>query len=95
MNSNKCRLHRPMQGTPAIPRWDDVLRDSQFGCTGGSQAADSGASGSHGTGRKEKPDQDNREKPKRAKSHLNHFCLCERKAIKDLQRENGAELFGI
>ena len=46
MNSDKCRLHRPMQGTPAIPRGDDVLRDSQFGCTGGSQAGDGGASGS-------------------------------------------------
>jgi len=49
MNSDKCRPHRPMQGTPAIPRWDDVLRDSQFRCTGGSQAANGGASGSHRT----------------------------------------------
>jgi hypothetical protein len=27
MNSDKCRMHRPMQGTPAIPRRDDVLHD--------------------------------------------------------------------
>ena len=35
MNSDKCRPHRPMQGTPAIPRRDDALRDSQFGCSAG------------------------------------------------------------
>ncbi len=27
MNSDKCRPHRPMQGTSAIPRGDDALRD--------------------------------------------------------------------
>ena len=47
MNSDKRRAHRPMQRTSAIPGRDDVLRDSQFGCT-----ADGGASGSHRTGRK-------------------------------------------
>ena len=52
-------------------------------------------SGSHRAGRKEKPYQDNRKKPKRAKFHRNHFCLCERKVIKGLQSENRAELFGI
>ena len=41
---------------------------------------------------KKRPHQDNRKKPKRAKFHRNHFCLCERKAIKELQRENGARI---
>jgi hypothetical protein len=27
MNSDKCRPHRPMQGTSAFPRGDDALRD--------------------------------------------------------------------
>ena len=36
MNSDKCRPHRPMQGTPAIPWRDDALRDFQFGCSAGS-----------------------------------------------------------
>ena len=40
MNRDKCRTHRPMQGTSAFPWRDDVLRDFQFGCTGGGQAAD-------------------------------------------------------
>ena len=71
-------------------RGNDALRD-----TGGSYAADGRAPGSHRAGRKEKPYQDNRKKPKRAKFHRNHFCLCERKAIKGLQSENRAELFGI
>jgi hypothetical protein len=84
-----------MQRTPAISRWDNVLRDSQFGCTGGRQAADGGAPGSHRAGRKEKPHEDNRKKPRRAKFHRNHFCLCERKDIKGLQGKNRAELFGI
>ena len=70
MNSDKCRTHRPMQGTSALPGGNDVLRDFQFACTGGSRA---GASGSHGTGRKEKPHQDNGKKPKRAKVHRNYF----------------------
>jgi hypothetical protein len=39
-NSDKCRTHRPMQGTSAFPWRDDVLRDFQFGCTGGRHAAD-------------------------------------------------------
>jgi hypothetical protein len=82
MNSDKSRLHRPMQGTSAIPWGDDDLRDFQFGCTGGSPAADGDASGSHRTRRKEKPHQDNDKKPKCAKFHRNHFCRCERKAIK-------------
>ena len=49
MDSYKGRTHRPMQGTSAISRGDDVLRDFQFGCTGGRRAADGGASGSHRT----------------------------------------------
>src|SRR6476620_7171528 len=40
MNSDKCRTHRPMQGASAFPWRDDVLRDFQFGCTGGRHAAD-------------------------------------------------------
>ena len=73
MNSDKCRTHRPMQGTSAFLWGDDALRDLQFGCN---------ASGSHRTGRKEKPHQDNGKKPKCAKFHRNHFGRCERKAIK-------------
>src|SRR6266550_5400264 len=46
MNSDKCRTHRLMQGTSAFPWGNDVLRDSQFGRTGGSRAADGDASGS-------------------------------------------------
>jgi hypothetical protein len=34
MDSDKCRPHRPMQGTSAFPRRNDVLRDLQFGCAG-------------------------------------------------------------
>src|SRR5207249_239144 len=64
MNSHKCRTHRPMQRTSAFPWGDDALRDFQFGCTGGSRAADGGASGRRRTGRKEKPYQDNGKKPK-------------------------------
>jgi hypothetical protein len=90
MNSDKCRTHRPMQGTSAIPWGDDVLRDIQFGCT-----ADGDASGSHRTGRKEKTHQDNGKKPKYAKFHRNHSCRCEGKAIKRLLGANCAELFGI
>jgi hypothetical protein len=82
MNSDKCWTHRPMQETSAFPWRDDVLRDFQFGCTGGSQAADGDASGSRRTGRKEKPHQDNGKKLKCAKFHRNHSCRCERKAIK-------------
>ena len=81
MNSDKCRPHRPMQGPSAISWGDDVLRDFQFACTGGRRAADGGASGSHRTGRKEKPHQDNGKKPKCAKFHRNRCCRCERKAI--------------
>jgi len=68
-----------MQGTSAFPLGNDVLRDFQFGCTGGSRAD---ASGSHRTGRKEKLHQDNGKKPKCAKFYRNHFWRCERKAIK-------------
>ena len=68
-----------MQGTSAFPWGNDVLRDFQFGCTSGSRAD---ASGSHRTGRKEKPHQDNGKKPKCAKFYRNHFWRCERKAIK-------------
>jgi hypothetical protein len=73
MNSDKCRPHRPMQGTSAFPWGDDVLRYFQFGCN---------ASGRRRTGRKEKPHQDNGKKPKCAEFHRNHSCRCERKAIK-------------
>jgi hypothetical protein len=69
-----------MQETSAFPWGNDVLRDFQFGCTSGSRAD---ASGSHRTGRKEKPHQDNGKKPKCAKFHHNHFCRFERKAIND------------
>src|ERR1044071_2075296 len=56
MNSDKCRTHGVMQGTSALPRWNDVLRDFQFACSSGSQAD---APGGHRAGRKEKPRQDN------------------------------------
>jgi hypothetical protein len=79
MNSDKCRTHRPMQGTSAFPWGDDVLRDFQFGCTRRSRGD---ASGSHYAGRKEKPRQDNGKKPKRAKFYCNHSQRCERKPIK-------------
>jgi hypothetical protein len=68
MNSDKSRLHRPMQGTSAFPWRDDDLRDFQFGCTGGSRAP-YGASGRRRTGRKEKLYKDNSKKPKSAKFH--------------------------
>jgi len=68
-----------MQGTSAFPWGNDVLRDFQFGCTGGSRAD---APGSHRTGRKEKPRQDNGKKPKCAKIYRDHSWSCERKAIK-------------
>jgi len=55
MNSDKCRLHQPMQGTSAFLWGNDALRDFQFGCTGGSRAANGTASAKHRTGRKEKP----------------------------------------
>jgi len=57
MNSDKCRTHRPMQGASAVPWRNDVLRDFQFACSR------TDASGSHRTGRKEKPRQDNGNKP--------------------------------
>jgi hypothetical protein len=79
MNSDKCRTHRPMQRTSAFPWGDDVLCDFQFGCPGSNRA---NASGSHSTGRKEKPHQDNRKKPKCAKFHRNYSCGWERKAVK-------------
>ena len=55
MNSDKCRTHRPMQGTPAIPRRDDVLHDFQFGCTGGSPPADGDAWGAAAQEEKRSP----------------------------------------
>src|SRR5215831_11312443 len=70
MNSDKCRSHRPMQGTSAVPWGDDALRDFQFGCTGGSRGADGGAPVKRRTGREEKPLQDNSKKHKCAKFHL-------------------------
>ena len=66
MNSDKCRTHRAMQGTSALPGRNDVLRDFQFGCARDSRAG-AGAPGSHRTGRKKKPRQDNGNKPKCAK----------------------------
>ena len=92
MNSDKCRTHRPMQGTSAFP-WG--MMSCVILNSAAPAAADGGASGSHRTGRKEKPHQDNGKKPKRAKFHRNHFCRCERKAIKGLHGENRAESFGI
>src|SRR5207248_5388807 len=82
MNSDKCRTHRPVQRTSAFFWGDNVLRDFQSGCTGGSETADGRASGRRSTGRKEKRHQDNGRKPKCAKFHHNHSCRCERKAIK-------------
>ena len=58
-----------MQGPSAFPLGDDALRDFQFGCAGGSRAADGSASGMRRTGRKEKPYQDNSKKLKTAKVH--------------------------
>jgi hypothetical protein len=75
MNSDKCRPHRPMQRASAFPWGDDALRDFQFGCTGGSRAADGGTSGRGRTGRKEKPYQDNSKKPKCAKFHRREVNL--------------------
>lgn len=69
MNRDKRRPHRPMQGASAFPWGDDVLRDLQSGCTGGSRAADGGAPGRRRTGRKEKRHRDNNKKPKSAKFH--------------------------
>ena len=63
MNSDECRTHRPMQGTPAFPRGDEVLRDFQFGCTGGRRAADAGASVSRRTGRKRSPSRTTEKNP--------------------------------
>ena len=76
MNSDKCGTHRPMQGPSTLPRGNDVLRDFQFG------RSRTDASGSHRTGRKEKPEQDNAKKPKCAKFYRNHSGCCEKKAIK-------------
>ena len=75
MNSDKCRPHRPMQGPSAFPLGDDALRDFQFGCTGGSRAADRSASGRRRTGRKEKPYQDNSKKRKGTKFHRREVNL--------------------
>src|SRR5215469_16083553 len=69
MNSDKCRPHRPMQGTSAFPWGNDALRDFQFGCGGGSRRADWGASAKYRTGRKEKHYQDNSKKSKGGKFH--------------------------
>src|SRR4051812_20047792 len=79
MNSDKCRLHRPMQRTSACARGDDILGDFQ---STGRQAAGGGASGSRRTGRKEKPNEDNGKKRKSAKFHRNHSCRYGSKAIK-------------
>ena len=84
MNSDKCRTHRPMQRTSAFPWGDDVLRDFEFGWTRGSHRD---ASGTHCTGRKEKPRQDNGKKPKCAKFYRYHSWSGERKAIKGCRRE--------
>ena len=73
MNSDKCWTHWPMQGTSAFVWRDDALRDFQFRCTRGRWAADDGGSGSYRTGRKEKPQRDNRKKPKCAKFHRSYF----------------------
>ena len=75
MDSDKCRLHRPVQGTSAFLWGDDALRDFQSGCTGGSRAANGGTSGMRRTGRKEKPYQKNSKKPKAAKLHRREVNL--------------------
>ena len=75
MNSDKCRPHRPMQGTSAFVRGNDALRDFQFRCTGGSRGADGGASAKRRTGRKEKRYRDNSKKPKYAKFHRREVNL--------------------
>jgi hypothetical protein len=54
MNGDKCRAHLLMQGASAFLWWDDALRDFQFGCTGGSRAADDGVSVKYRARRKEK-----------------------------------------
>jgi len=67
-----------MQGTSAIPWENDALRDVQSRCTSGGRAADGGGSGSHRTGRKDKPQQNKSKKPKCAKFHRNpHSHLCQ------------------
>ena len=75
MNRDKCRPHRPMQGTSATPWGKDALCDCQFGGTGGSRRADGAASGRCGTGGKEKPYEDNSKKPKNATSHCSSDWL--------------------
>jgi hypothetical protein len=55
MNGDEGRTHRPMEGTSAFLWRNDALRDFYFACTGGSRAADGGASVRRCTGRKEKP----------------------------------------
>ena len=69
MNSDKCRPHRPMQGTSAFRWGNDALRDVQFACNGRSRRADGGVSPKYRTGREEKLYQDNSKKPKGAKFH--------------------------
>ena len=69
MNSDKCRPHRPMQGTSASVWRDDTLRDSQFGCAGGSRGTDGGAPARRRTGRKEKHYKDNSKKSKNVMFH--------------------------
>ena len=69
MNGDKCRPHRPMQGTSASFWRDDTLRDFQFGCARGSRGTDGGASARRRTGRKEKRCQNNSKKPKNVKFH--------------------------
>jgi len=75
MNSDKCRPHRPMQGTSAFLWGNNALRDFQFGCTSGSRAANGSASRTRRTGRKEKPYQDNSKKPEGAKFHRREVNL--------------------
>src|SRR5437868_3113253 len=74
VNSDKCRPHRPMQGTPTFFWGDDALRDFQFGCPGGGRGPYGGASVKHRTGRKEKSHEDNNKKSKNAKFHRNRLA---------------------
>src|SRR5262245_15391482 len=69
VNGDKCRPHRPMQGTSAFLWGNDALRDFQFGCTGGSRAANGSVSRTRRTGRKENPYQDNSKKPQNTQFH--------------------------
>ena len=95
MNSDKCRTHRPMQGTSAFAWGDDVLRYFQFGCTGGSPAVDCDASGSHRTGRKREAPPGQRQETQMCEVSPYPFLPFREKSDKRLHGANCAESFGI